>query len=191
MSVRDEDPPNALLTAKQRQRLTKDGEEIPDEIRWKMHSRIRERLVNTIYDFAILLEHWDELNLGKVFDYGEMDPREKSAGSEGMLYTLYRGHYSGTGSFEDSLAKAVTRAERDMNNNQTQVIFKVKEYEWGQNMFLPGLAKRVDSGDIDSLRVSEMRALLNHLSEKDTSFDEMMQSGEALAELSQKSGDDE
>lgn len=175
MSVRDEDAPNALLTDNQRKQLASE-EELSDQIRWKMHSRIRERLENTIYDFAILLEHWDELNLGKVFE--EMNYAYLLTGTEGMLYTLYRGHFSGPSSFEDLLEKAIVRAEREIKGNVVKVTFNVKEEEWGTTKILPMLAERVDSGEVDSLRVSEMRALLEALAEGEQDFDEMVEHGE-------------
>jgi len=182
MGVRDENAPNALLTNKQRQRLADDDADISDAIRWKMHSRIRERLENTLYDFAVLLEHWDELNLGKVFEQGEMSYPYLLTGTEGMLYTLYRGHFSGPSSFEDLLEKAIVRAEGEMNGTVVKVKFKVKEEEWGLTKVLPILAERVDSGEVDSLRVSEMRALLEALAEGEQDFDEMVEHGEAFFE---------
>lgn len=168
-----DDAPNTLLTSDQRRYLSGEKEyKKSDQARWKMYSRIREQLRWTIYDFALLYDNWDELNLDKAFE--ERDPYwYMMDGATRTISTLYRGMAEDQLSFESSLKDAIYRAESDMNNRRVDVRFDVDPTVEG-DVFVNKAIERVNPDDVDSMRIPEMRAVLEELAHLNIDVPELM-----------------
>lgn len=176
----DDDRPNALLTSDQRRYLEAPEEyALTDSARWKKHSRIRERLRQTIYDFALLggrkIHHkennWERLNLSKSFD--DLSHQPASDGVRAMFYALYRGLSTGHVPFEPLLQDGVAMAELHMNNRHVNPTFTIEARTHG-NVIVDSALSKINADEVDSLRIPEMRAVLQKLADSDVDVAELV-----------------
>lgn len=163
------DEPKAILNSDERKML-RGEDEVADELRWKRHSRIRKRLQWAIYDFWLIYDNWDEINLDKAFE--EQDPRDLLEGGTRAISTLYRGMDDSQVSFKSALADGIWRAESDMNDRYVDVRFGVEAKEPG-NVYVSDAARRVNPEEVDSLRIPEMRAVLDSLAKSGVDVSEL------------------
>lgn len=171
--IGEDDGPNAILTSNQRKYLADEGEYTKsDQARWKMYSRIRERLRWAIYDFALIYENWDELNLDKAFE--ERDPNwYMMDGATRAISTLYRGMANDQLSFRGSLINGICRAESDMNSRNVDVRFRVDPSVM-MDVYVNDAIERINPDDVDSMRIPEMRAVLNNLAHLDIDIPDLI-----------------
>lgn len=171
----DVEGPKAILTEPERKMLRgEDIGDLTDAARYKRYSRIRERLCWAIYDFGLLWENWQRLNLDKVFQENEIDLPKMRHGVRGMFYVLYRGLFDDyMPPFKSYLQDGVALAEQDMNNRNVRVAFTVNR-EVGGNVIVDGALSRVKPESVDSLTIPEMRAVLQKLAESDADVAELV-----------------
>ena len=176
----DGERPNALLTTDQREYLANPEEfALTDSARWKKHSRIRKRLRETIYDFALLggrkIHHkennWEKLNLNKAFD--DLSHQPASDGVRAIFYALYRGLSTGHVPFEPLLQDGVSMAELHMNNRHVNPTFTIEARTHGDVIVDSALSK-INADEVDSLRIPEMRAVIQKLAESDVDVAELV-----------------
>lgn len=174
-------PPNAILTQDQRDRLTTDEHDpaLTDQARWAMYSRIRERLRAGIYDFHLIYNNWDELNLDKAFDRNKFDTAMGYKGVEGVFAMLYRGLFQGLVPFEPLLKKGIVRAEWAMHDRPVRITFSIEpEAMQDRNATtLADTAEQVNPDDIDNLRIDQMRLILELLAYADVEISELLNKG--------------
>jgi len=107
-----EDRPTAMLTKTQRAFLKGEKEYTGDHAKQQRYQRrkaIKERVENTLQDFALLFETWNERGSGELF--GEDPGRgETSIGISALLGLLYL-ETADEGQFEQLLYRGVNRAE--------------------------------------------------------------------------------
>lgn len=184
-SNNDNEAPPAILTKTQRERLEGDTAPENEDARWRMHSRIRKRLRQAIYDFTLIYNNWGELNLDKVFDETELNRVATEDGISRAVSTLYRGLYGGNITFEPLLKDGIFRAESDMNNRYVDVRFGVEHYD-SVDVNTNDAIERVTPESVGSLRIPEMRAVLDELANCDIDIPEMLEE-----ERNKPLGDDE
>lgn len=174
----NEEAPNAILTTDQRKYLAGLQEyEKSDSARWKMYSRIRNQLRWGIYDFALLYDNWDELNLNKAFDDGELHTLHTMDGLEGAIATLYRGLFASEIPFDKHLKNAVWKAEADMNNRNVDVRFDVSNRVKG-GVYGNSVRDRLNPDDVRSLRIPELRYVVESLVHSDADIAELVKEGQ-------------
>lgn len=179
----------AILNSDEREMLLKmqQGEvedlDLTDAARWKRYSRIRKRIRNAIYDFSLLYHNWGELNLDKVFDEKELEMQATMDGVEGTIATLYRG-LSGTQiPFDSHLQGSIVQAELDMNDRLADVRFSVTARAIQNAVNVNQAAERVNPDEVDTLRIPEMRAVLEGLAHSDANISELVEEGLQNAQL--------
>jgi len=175
MQKDNDDRPSALFSKKQRRRLESNNDGLTPQKRYQMHHRIRKRVRWTVYDFALLYDNWDELNLDKVFD-SELHMYKTQDGVSRAVSTLYRGLFGHQLPFEDMLIDGIWRAESDMNNRRVDVRFSVGPPVPG-DVYSNNAAERVTPDDVDGLRIPEMRTVLEALAHSDADIPELVAEG--------------
>lgn len=141
-----------------------------------MHSRIRKRVRQAIYDFALVYDNWDELNLDRVFESEDLHLWKTQDGVSRAFSMLYRGLFGHQLPFKHMLIDGVWRAESDMNNRRVDVRFSVGPPVPG-DAYTNDAAERVTPDDVDSLRIPEMRAVLEALAHSDADIPELVEEG--------------
>lgn len=165
--------PHAILTNKQRRRLTAENGGLTDQARYQMHYRIREQLRQAIYDFALIYDNWDDLNLDKAFDETELNTVRTEDGISRAISTFYRGLYGGDITFKPLLVDGIFRAEADLNSRYVDVRFGVEHYE-SVGVNTNDAIERVTPEAVDTLRIPEMRAILDELANSDINIPELL-----------------
>jgi hypothetical protein len=173
----DREKEKALLAHREREMLTQEVD-ITDQVRWKRHERIRNRLKQTIYDFRLLggrnHHNWDEINLGKIFNEEEMDLPKARDGARGMIYVLYRGLFEDhMPPFEPYLQDGIALAELHMNDRHVFPSLSIDRQVGGTTIEEVALDK-VEQNRVDSMRIPEMRAVLNELANSDVNVAEIV-----------------
>jgi hypothetical protein len=111
-----EDRSTAMLTKTQRAFLKGEKEYTGDHAKQQRYQRrkaIKERVENTLLDFQLLFETWDERGSGELF--GEDPARgETGRGISTLLALLYLETYDG-GQFEQLLYRGVNQAEEQIH----------------------------------------------------------------------------
>lgn len=178
MPSSNDDGPKAILSSKEREMLRGDGTgpDLTDQARWKRHSRIRDRLRWAIYDFGLLYDNWDDLKLEKVFDEEELHPYKSRDGISRMFSTFYRGLFDNQLSFRYLLIDGIVRAESGMNNRSVDVRFDVDPRVPG-DVYVNDAAERINPEQVDSLRIPEMRAVLEGLAHSGAEVPELVMEG--------------
>jgi hypothetical protein len=108
-------PRNAMFTEDQREYLKGDGSGYTDQNKRDYENAIKERVHNTLLDFSLLFDHWndfekwDQAEREKLFQQSP-EPTELDNGIASMLALVYLENRVG-GAMERFLTKAVRMAE--------------------------------------------------------------------------------
>jgi hypothetical protein len=177
MAKGDDETPSALLSKTQRENLV--AEELPGSTRWSMSSRIRDRLEATVYDFALLYDNCDRINLDKVVGQDRENEREFEKALVAMIATVYRLSYPNA-NFRQLLKRGVMMAERDHNNRIVHPRFRLNGTD-SPAVGTARLADRIEQFEREEnapdIRVGELRLLAEAIAHSDVNVAKAVRQG--------------
>lgn len=178
----DPDRPHAMLTQDQRAFLrgekTYDGENAAQQ-RWQMNDRIRNRVRNTLLDFSLIYEIFDNQEMAKIFDSENGATIDVEEGVIDLLSFLYlcstpdykRGRKQAMfHSFNVLLDRAVSHAEMRARGGEEEALgevfinteFTVTAADLSA-VDIPDIFEKIERGNIDELSGTEMAGFLRYL----------------------------
>ena len=163
---------DALLTSGQRRFLKQNGRGLAASTQSEYRAAIRERVKNSLYDFSILLNNWDEDQRQKVMEELEIELMEKKDSSVVIppsnvlgdaIAFIYLAASDTWQPFEDVLQIGVSKGVKESRGYDmiTTVNYSVDIERGIDRNFGTFTLEQLETGDIDSLSEHELRDFVN------------------------------
>ncbi|MFC7071615.1 hypothetical protein ACFQJ7_17030 [Halovenus rubra] len=164
---KDDSPRNGMLTESHREFLEGDGSGLAESTQSERKTAIKERVYNTLLDFALLHEHWDKHDQeGREEIMGDsINDKAILEGLAGLVAMLYTDSPYGLQSgLEKVLLEGVNKAERELSESDWYYVADVDlEVDYLEEVEYKKAIRKFKRGKMSDMTDGEAQAIVRLL----------------------------